>query len=330
MSDTATFKALAGNAGFDFAATLAPVEERLEQLVGPRTPVVGTPALATLRAGGKRLRPLLVMVCGGRISEPVGEPPRALVSAAAAVELLHMATLVHDDVLDAAPLRRGKPTVYATDGRELATSVGDLLFAIAFDELAGAGDDRLVGALSYAASGLARGELLQREDAWNAAIKPDRYELRCELKTARLFEAATQLGAYGAGRDHLAAPLSEFGRRVGLAFQMADDVLDVVGDPAVTGKPRGTDLLDGTVNLPLIVARQRDPDLAELDLRTVTTPEQAARVCDSVAATGATDEVLRRARDAVDTAKADLLHLLPEAERVVFELIADQSVGRSL
>jgi geranylgeranyl pyrophosphate synthase len=154
--------------------------------------------------------------------------------------------------------------------------------------------------------------------------------LRCELKTARLFEAATQLGAFGAGRDDLAEPMREFGRRVGLAFQMADDVLDVVGDPAVTGKPRGTDLLDGTVNLPLIVARERDPTLAGLDLRSVATSESAAEICDRIAATGATDEVLRRARSAVDAAKADLLDRLPRAEQPVFELIADQSVGRSL
>lgn len=333
MNDTATFKALAGSAGFDFKAVLAPVEQRLEDVVGPRAELVRDPSLVTLRAGGKRLRPLLVLMCGGALgASPDAQQaaPPQLVSAAAAVELVHMATLVHDDVLDDAPQRRGRPTVYATNGRELATSVGDLLFALAFDEISGTGDQRLVAALSHATEGLARGELLQREDAWNAGVARERYELRCELKTARLFEAATQLGSFAGRRDALAAPMREFGRRVGLAFQMADDVLDVVGDPAVTGKPRGADLLDGTVNLPLIVARERDPELAGLDLRAVRTPADAAAICDRIAATGATDDVLRSARASVDAAKHDLLGLLPEGERPVFELIADQSVGRSL
>ena len=329
MSDTATFKALAGSAGFDFTRVLEPIERRLEALVRPSDARVSDPALVTLRAGGKRLRPLLVMVCGGALSDPAAAPA-PLVSAAAAVELIHMATLVHDDVIDDASLRRGRPTVYATHGRDLAVSVGDLLFATAFDEVSSASDERLVTALSYAAEGLARGELLQREDAWNLKISPERYELRSELKTARLFEAATQLGAFAGGRPELAAPMRTFGRHVGLAFQMADDVLDVVGDPSVTGKPRGTDLLDGTVNLPLIIARAGDPELFAIDLRSVRTADEAAEICDRITATGATDEVLRRARANVDAAKQDLIGRLPNAERPVFELIADQSVGRSL
>lgn len=329
MNDTASFQALAGISGFDSKQSLAPVERRLEELVAPRAAEVARPALATLRAGGKRLRPVLVMVCGNYLQANTESQSR-LVSAAAAVELVHMATLVHDDVLDRADLRRGLPTVFATDGRELATSVGDLLFAIAFDELSAAGDARVVEGLSYATSGLARGELIQREDAWNTEITRERYELRCELKTARLFEAAALMGAYSGDRAELAEPMREFGHHVGIAFQMADDVLDVIGKPSATGKACGTDLLDGTVNLPLIVARQRDHDLAALDLRTVTTPQQAAIVCDRIAATGACDAVLAEARASVETAKAKLAIVLGSDERAVFDLIADQAVGRSL
>ena len=135
---------------------------------------------------------------------------------------------------------------------------------------------------------LAEGELLQREDAWNVGVSRERYEQRCDLKTARLFQAACELGALEG-----TAPvdvLGRFGRRIGLAFQMLDDVLDVSGPAERTGKHRGTDLLDGTVTLPLILARERDPALRSLDLRAVRTPAQAEAVCDAIAATGVLED----------------------------------------
>ena len=130
--------------------------------------------------GGKRLRPLLVLVAAGEAVE--AEP--GVVRAATAVELVHAATLVHDDVLDAAPLRRGRPTVWATAGREAATATGDHLFARAFSELAA--NDRIeeVQALSAASSALAEGELLQRADAWDTSIGEERYLRRCERQAA--------------------------------------------------------------------------------------------------------------------------------------------------
>ena len=190
-----------------------------------------------------------------------------------AVELIHSATLVHDDVLDAAALRRGRPTVVATAGRAIATATGDLLFSRAFAELARNGRPESVRVLSDASSALAEGELLQREDAWNVGVSRERYEQRCDLKTARLFQAACELGALEGTAP--VAVLGRFGRRIGLAFQMLDDVLDVSGPAERTGKHRGTDLLDGTVTLPLILARERDPALRSLDLRGVRTPAQA-------------------------------------------------------
>ena len=186
-----------------------------------------------------------------------------LLRAAVAVELIHSATLVHDDVLDGAHLRRGRPTVVAVAGRGMATATGDLLFSRAFSELAANGSPEQIRVLSSASSALAEGELMQRADAWNAATTRERYLARCDLKTARLFQAACELGALeGGGPVEL---LGRFGRRIGLAFQLLDDVLDVSGPAARTGKHRGTDLLDGTVTLPLIVARERDPELARVD-----------------------------------------------------------------
>jgi geranylgeranyl pyrophosphate synthase len=289
------------------------VEARLRAVATSHGPVLGEQAEATIAAGGKRLRPLLVLVAAG----PQPEDDEALVRAGAAVELVHAASLVHDDVLDGASLRRGRPTVVAAAGRDMAIATGDLLFSRAFAELAGTGRADAVRVLSDAASALAAGELLQRADAWNAAVTRERYLGRCDLKTGRLFQAACALGAL----------LGGFGRRIGLAFQLLDDVLDVSGPVERTGKHRGTDLLDGTVTLPLILARESDPELAALDLRTVTTPEAAEAVCDAIAATGALERSREEALAMVADAKAQL-PALPEAQQITLELVADGVVDR--
>lgn len=325
--DTRAFEALTGAVGEGIVSRLADVELRLNEIVGNRDAAATAPALTTLAAGGKRLRPLLVLTCGA-INTAGAERAEMLVGAGAAVELVHMATLVHDDVLDDAELRRGRPTVYAHDGRDAALQTGDMLFALAFEELTASGDIEQVRALSRASSGLAQGELLQREDAWDASVTRERYLKRCTLKTARLFEAAAQLGAHAGGRAHLAGPLGAFGAKVGLAFQLADDVLDVIAPTEQIGKTRGADLLDGTVNLPLIVAAERDPELRGLDLKSIATPEQAGEVCDRIIATGAPETVDAEARALVEDAKDLLGSEISEDERRIFESIADQAVQR--
>jgi geranylgeranyl pyrophosphate synthase len=273
-------------------------------------------ARRTVEAGGKRLRPLIVFVAG--FDGPEDAP---LVRGAVAVELVHSATLVHDDVLDAAPLRRGRSTVFAEGGRAAATATGDLLFSRAFAELAGNESPEQLRMLSVASSALARGELVQREDAWSAGVTVQRYLWRCELKTASLFEAACRLGASAAGSPDLGG----FGRSIGIAFQVLDDVLDVSGPVERTGKARGTDLLDGTVTLPLIVARQRDPELAALDLRSIV---DAADVCDRIVATGAVEFAREWAHTLVTTAKAGLPAALGDRQRRTLELVADGVVER--
>jgi geranylgeranyl pyrophosphate synthase len=301
------------------------VEDLLREVAAGHGSALAEHAGSTISAGGKRLRPLLVILAAG------GAPADGdgLVRAAAAVELVHSATLVHDDVLDVAPLRRGRPTVFATAGRAAATQTGDLLFARAFTLLTANGDPDQVRALSDAGSALARGELLQRADAFDATIPLDRYLRRCELKTARLFEAACILGALegGHGRDGAEA-LRAFGRRIGLAFQILDDVLDVAGPAERTGKHRGTDLLDGTVTLPFILARERDPGLGALDPRSIATPEAAEQVCDRIAATGALDEARAVALEHVAEAKALVPEGLPDRERAALLLVADGVVAR--
>jgi geranylgeranyl pyrophosphate synthase len=323
--------------GAELSSALERTEARLAEIAAGHGPELGRHALGTLAAGGKRLRPVLVFICApsgerGLRGDPTDGAPRPdLVRAAAAVELLHMATLVHDDVLDRAALRRGQPTVFAAAGRDAATATGDLLFSRAFGELALAGDPDAVRALSSASSALARGELMQRADAWSDAVTPERYLERCELKTGALFEAACRLGALlgGAGERAVAA-LARFGSRIGLAFQIFDDVLDVSGPSERTGKPRGTDLLDGTITLPLILARRRDPELADLDLRSVVTEAaQAEALSDRIALTGALGEARERALHHVSEAKAAISGLeLSDDRRRALDRVADGVVER--
>ncbi|HEV7492766.1 polyprenyl synthetase family protein, partial [Baekduia sp.] len=162
----------------------------------------------------------------------------------------------------------------------------------------------------------------------------ERYLLRCELKTARLFEAACILGALEAaparsdGATHPAEALREFGRRIGLAFQIFDDVLDVAGPAERTGKHRGTDLLDGTVTLPFILARERDSALGALDPRAIETPAAAEEICDRIAATGALEEARAIALEHVAAAKAVVPPGLPDRERNALLLVADGVVAR--
>ena len=296
-------------------ARLAEAEELLRAAVAGHGETLGEDAAATLEAGGKRLRPMLVLLCAG----PDGG--EGSVRAAAAIELVHMATLVHDDVLDDAPLRRGLPTVAATSGAARAVATGDLLFSRAFALLAESGDARSVALLADASVALARGELAQRRDAFDRAVSEERYLDRCRLKTARLFECACLLG-----RDD--AELREFGAGVGLAFQLLDDVLDVSGPPERTGKARGTDLLDGTITLPLIEAAKSDPGLREVDLHALDAAAAEA-VCDRIEATGALERVRARALQLVAEAKQALERSSFEPEqRRLLALVADGVVQR--
>jgi geranylgeranyl pyrophosphate synthase len=313
--------ALVESGGAHVPALMTRLERRLEELAGSHGSLLAEHAGSTIRAGGKRLRPLLVFLAAGA-PRPDAE---GVLRAAVAVELIHSATLVHDDVLDAAALRRGRPTVVASAGRAIATATGDLLFSRAFAELAANGRADEIRVLSDASSALAEGELLQRADAWNVEVAHERYLHRCDLKTARLFQAACRLGALEGGGQ--AEALGDFGRRIGLAFQLLDDVLDVSGPADRTGKHRGTDLLDGTVTLPLILARARDPELAALDLRTVRTPAAAEAVCDAIAATGVLEHARGEALEMVAAAKA-VLPSLPEGQRAAMELVADSVADR--
>jgi geranylgeranyl pyrophosphate synthase len=331
VSVTADSVARAG--GVSVSRLMERVEARMGVLARENGPVLARYAGSTIAAGGKRVRPLLVCLAAG-----VPSPERrGVVRAAVAVELIHSATLVHDDVLDAAELRRGRATVFALAGRDAATAAGDLLLSRAFAELAAPGLCRQADAaererarasvrmLAHASTELAAGELMQRADAYDTRVGRQRYLERCRLKTGVLFRAACELGAFEG--DSPLASLSRFGERIGIAFQILDDVLDVTGPPERTGKPRGADLLDGTVTLPLILARERDERLRRLDLRQVRTRGAAAEACELIASSGALQEARTAALSLVASAK-DLLAELPVRQRQALELVADGVVER--
>jgi len=227
------------------AAYLAELEARLARAVERRPGFAAEVAAEALSAGGKRLRPLLCFLS----SQPASEPPLA---AGVAVELVHMATLVHDDLVDGARMRRGIPSAWSIFGPDAALAAGDYLFACAFAELADTADSAAVATLADACLALARGEALQRSQTRNPETTIEDYLERCALKTGKLFEAACLLGSGGS------ASLGAYGLALGIAFQIADDILDCAGQTQETGKIPGTDLREGTPTMPLLYAAQED------------------------------------------------------------------------
>ena len=266
------------------------LEARLEEAVSSHPGLVGEAGAETLSAGGKRLRPVLVFLAA---PPELRESERA-VAGGVAVELVHMATLVHDDLLDGADLRRGQPTVWAAYGERAAMATGDYLFARAFAQLAATGEADAVTVLADASLALARGEALQRRQAFRPDTSVEAYLARCSLKTGKLFEAACLLGG---GRPELAA----FGLALGIAFQITDDILDCTGEFDTTGKAPGVDLRDGTPTLPLILAAREDP-LVWRALAGETVEDALERV----AATGALEEARALALDYARRARAAL------------------------
>jgi geranylgeranyl pyrophosphate synthase len=226
-------------------AYLAELEDRLDHAVGSHRGIVAEVGGEALAAGGKRLRPLLVY-----LSAP--ERPPAI-EAGVAVELVHMATLMHDDLIDGARIRRGRASAWSAYGPRAARATGDYLFARAFAEVARTRNARAVSILADATLCLARGEAMQRAQRHDANTTVEAYLERCALKTGKLFEAACRL-ADGSGA---------FGLALGIAFQITDDILDCAGVTFETGKISGTDLREGTPTLPLLLAAARDDAVRE-------------------------------------------------------------------
>jgi len=263
------------------------LEERLHEVVSAHGGLVSVVGEEALSAGGKRLRPLLVFLATGH-----GAPPS--LPAGVAVELVHMATLVHDDLIDGARYRRGRASAWSAYGPDAARAAGDYLFARAFSALAAAGNPGAVSVLARSTLALARGEALQRSQQRDPATSVDSYLERCALKTGTLFEAACQLGSGLSPSSRL----GDFGLWLGVAFQIADDILDCAGNRGETGKAAGIDLREGTPTLPLLLAAREDAVIRE-----ALAGGPAEGVLDRVAATGALEESRLVALDYAERAR---------------------------
>jgi geranylgeranyl pyrophosphate synthase len=264
----------------------------------------------------------------------MGEPERSgLLTATTAVEVLHTATLIHDDVVDKAESRRGKPTTVARYGRETAVATGDYLFAETFYGLAQVGDPRLVRAFAEAAMGLAAGELEQFRSS-RGPVEIDAYLEHIRMKTAGLFRAACVAGGTLGGLSlRQIDALATYGQALGLAFQMSDDVMDLVGKPGLMGKGVGADLAEGTVTLPVIFALKEGNEATARAIRCVLeVPDPAPELLEAgIEAVLATDAINKTEVWALGEVEAAIegLGLLPDgAERAILEAIASEVVGR--
>jgi len=276
--------------------------ERVNQLIVERmqSPVPLIPQLAghIVASGGKRLRPMLTLGCA-RLCGYNGDRHIRL---AAAVEFIHTATLLHDDVVDASHLRRGRDTANAVWGNKPPILVGDFLFSRSFELMVADGSLRVLEILSRASSVIAEGEVLQLMTANDTETTEASYLAVVEAKTAELFAAASRLGAVMAERPpEEEEALDRFGRNLGIAFQLVDDVLDFSARQTEFGKSIGDDFRDGKVTLPIVIAFARgDEEERGFWRRTIEDMDQRAgdleRAIGLVERSGALSETLLRAR----------------------------------
>lgn len=306
------------------------VRTLLESVEGP----ISAAAQRACAAGGKRLRPLLVLA-GIPTATPHEDVYELSVRAGAAVELVHTASLVHDDLLDDAVVRRGEPTIGARSGRMTATAAGDLLFSLAFRTLVGARRHtsesharRAVTILAHVARRLAEGEALQALQLRDVDLREPAYRDRCAAKTGVLFRAALELGAtFGDADAPDVAALGDFGERIGVAFQVTDDVLDCGDDAALLGKLPGADVRDGTITLPMMYAIERDPSLRSTLASTVAT-DRVDDVLDQIRRSGGVVAARARALELRDEASAILRTLDARFDVTLLESVAARSVDR--
>jgi len=281
-----------------------------------------------LQLGGKRLRPA-VLLLAGRACGTLREEHYLM---GAVMELIHTATLVHDDVLDGAKRRRHLETINVRWDTETSVIFGDYLFTIAIELTTRLGDRHVSARISQAGRRLCEGELRQIAERGNFALREEDYLEIIEAKTAELYSCSAELGAYFAGApDGIQEALARYGREIGIAFQIIDDVLDVAGNEEIAGKSLGTDLLKQKPTLPVIrllqmtTAEQR-PGL--LDQLKNPSPENVSRLRDQLVRSGAIDYARQKAMELVSSAIRHLENLEPNEGRSGLQAVAKYIVGR--
>lgn len=276
-------------------------------------------------AGGKRLRPALVLLAASLGRFEVSK----VIPAAMAVEITHAATLVHDDVIDRADLRRGRPTIAASHGNEPAIVIGDYYLVKAYELAARTENPEVVATLARAVMEVCAGEVGQYAKRYRYALSEDEYFDWIHDKTASLLAACCDIGALlgGVGVERREA-LHDYGIDLGLAFQIADDVLDYTGSRDEVGKPIGHDLLEGFATLPLMIALERGALQPIQDGRRLT-PQEARDLAERVRDSGATEIALDRARTLASQARAQLAKLGDSDASTTLASLTDYVVSRT-
>jgi geranylgeranyl pyrophosphate synthase len=306
------------------------VEQRIREQAGDEHhPDLRSALGHLLSSGGKRIRPTLGLLVGNML----GAPEEKLITLGASVELLHTATLVHDDLIDGALLRRGIPTLNARWSPAATVLTGDFLFARAAKLAAETDYLPLMKLFAETLATIVNGELTQMFSA-RGVIERDNYYQRIYAKTASLFEMAALAATMVATEDEeMRASMRVFGYEVGMAFQIVDDILDFTGEASTVGKPIGSDLLNGLVTLPAIYYAEANPDNEDV----LSLPEggwkntdRVQRLVDSIRHSQAIQQSLDEAREAVDRALKLLRDAPISAEREALEDLAKFIVNRKL
>lgn len=311
---------------------LEAVEARLSADVSADVRTVSALTRHILNAGGKRLRPAMVALSARAVGNPVDDVRLATVGAA--VEFVHMATLVHDDVVDNTATRRGKPTANAVWGNGVAVLSGDYILARSMRLLAVDGDLRIIRTVSEITIEMSEGEVLEIAATGNAYLPLDEYYEILRKKTACFVEGCCRCGAILAqANEPVENALADYGYRLGMAFQVADDLLDYTGDPLITGKPRGSDLKDGRATLPFLMAIEAATESERAFLLdafgcATLSDETVLAVCDVLTRYDAFNRTRQIAREFVEQSELALDALPASTARDCFAALTDYVVQR--
>lgn len=307
---------------------MARVDALIRESLSSDVALVSQVAEYIVASGGKRLRPLLVLLAARALGYRGSEHVRA----AAIIEFIHTATLLHDDVVDASERRRGRETANAVFGNQASVLVGDFLYSRSFQMMVQIGDMRIMDILADATNTIAAGEVMQLMNVHDPDTTEESYREVIYRKTAKLFEAGARIAAVLAGQPPAAqAALAVYGRELGTAFQLIDDALDFDALPEELGKNLGDDLAEGKPTLPLIRAMRHGSDAERRLIReAIATGGTAnlAAVRHVIESTGALEYTARRAQEAADTAIRALADVPDSEYRRALLFIADFAVNR--
>ncbi|MFQ5552661.1 MAG: polyprenyl synthetase family protein [Thermoplasmata archaeon] len=309
---------------------LSLVEDLIRESIDSRESLLTEIAGYVIGAGGKRVRPAITILSYYLVG---GNDVDKAVRIAAALELVHNATLLHDDINDGGVLRRGQPAAFKKYGLQNALVTGDFLFTKAF-AIGAKFEPEIVDLTAEACVRLAEGEIRQQANARDLAISEEDYLGIIRRKTAGFFANGAHVGALlGGGSQEQIGALSEFGRHLGMAFQIVDDILDVVGAEATLGKPTGSDVREGNVTLLLQHALNNGnatarTELAEIVERGPKSEREVRRALEIIAASGAVDEAYARAGEYVVRAKESLGPLRPGPQKLELMRLADLVLHR--